>query len=79
MPPDSEPPLPASQLLSRSKPAMEEGAWKPGPVQAEDADSWLSHVLSQKKSQALEKVEKRPGPSDIPTQRKEVDSFAHAG
>ncbi|KAJ6660452.1 hypothetical protein lerEdw1_017876 [Lerista edwardsae] len=79
MPPDGEPPLPTSQLLSRSKPAVEEGAWKPGPGKADDEDSWLSHVLSQKKSQALEKVEKRPGPSDSSIHRKEVDSFAHAG
>ncbi|XP_066469876.1 fas-binding factor 1 isoform X2 [Tiliqua scincoides] len=77
-PPDNEPPMPTSQLLSRSKPAIEEGTWKPEAVKNDDDDSWLSNVLSQKKSQALEKVETTPGPSDAPVQRKEVDSFAHA-
>lgn len=82
-PPENDPPTPTSQLLSRSKPAIDEGARKPEeeawkPVKDDDDDSWLSNVLSQKKSQTLEKVEKRPGPSEVPVHRKEVDSLAHA-
>ncbi|XP_015269949.1 PREDICTED: fas-binding factor 1 isoform X2 [Gekko japonicus] len=51
-------------LSTRSKPAAEEGTQKPESVK-DDGDSWLSNVLSQKKSQAQEKVEeKRAEPSD---------------
>ncbi|XP_048347062.1 fas-binding factor 1 isoform X1 [Sphaerodactylus townsendi] len=71
-PSDDEHPLP-----TRSKPSAEEGTQKPEPVK-DDSDSWLSHVLSQKKSQAQEKVEekreKRAEPSDPVRFREEVAS-----
>nr|XP_056710186.1 fas-binding factor 1 [Euleptes europaea] len=66
-PSDDEHPLPA-----RSKPAVEEGTQKPEPMK-DEGDSWLSNVLSQKKSQAQEKVEeKRAEPSDPVRYREEV-------
>ncbi|XP_061472222.1 fas-binding factor 1 isoform X2 [Rhineura floridana] len=67
------PPTPTTQLPSRSKPATKEGALKAEPIKDDDGDSWLSNVLSQKKSRVQEK-EKRSGPSLI--QGKEGDPIA---
>ncbi|XP_054832973.1 fas-binding factor 1 isoform X2 [Eublepharis macularius] len=50
-PSNDEHPLP-----TRSKPAIEERTQNPEPTK-DDGDSWLSNILSQKKSQAQEKVE----------------------
>ncbi|XP_044309898.1 fas-binding factor 1 isoform X3 [Varanus komodoensis] len=75
-PSDAEHPAPTSQLPSRSKPATEEAALKPEPSE-EDGDSWLSNVLSQKKTRVQEKgKEKRPGPSDPWMQGEEVAPVA---
>ncbi|XP_062976391.1 fas-binding factor 1 [Elgaria multicarinata webbii] len=75
MPPgssDAEHPTPTSQLPSRSKPVIEAVAPKPEPSE-EDSDSWLSNVLSQKKSRAQEKgKEKSPGAPDSRIQGEEV-------
>ncbi|XP_077780347.1 fas-binding factor 1 isoform X1 [Podarcis muralis] len=70
-PSDAEPPVPTSHLPSRSKAAAEEAAApKHEPIKDDGEDSWLSNVLSQKRTRAQEK-ERRPGSSEI--HRKEVD------
>uniref|UniRef100_A0A803SVW7 Fas binding factor 1 n=1 Tax=Anolis carolinensis TaxID=28377 RepID=A0A803SVW7_ANOCA len=59
-----EHPPPTNQVPSRTKLAPEGAALKPEPTE-DDADSWLSNVLSQKKSRMQEKVkEKKPRPSE---------------
>ncbi|XP_078242138.1 fas-binding factor 1 isoform X5 [Pogona vitticeps] len=64
LPSESEYPTLTSQFPSRPRPVPEAAAQKPEPND-DDGDSWLSNVLTQKKSQIQEKVtEKRPGPSD---------------
>ncbi|XP_053151771.1 fas-binding factor 1 isoform X3 [Hemicordylus capensis] len=74
-PSDTDRPIPTGQLPSRSKPAAEEKTLKPEIMKEEDGDSWLSNVLSQKKSQVQEKV-KRPEPSDPLIHGHEVDAIA---
>uniref|UniRef100_A0ABM5FMH9 Fas-binding factor 1 isoform X1 n=1 Tax=Pogona vitticeps TaxID=103695 RepID=A0ABM5FMH9_9SAUR len=64
LPSESEYSTLTSQFPSRPRPAPEAAAQKP-ESNGDDGDSWLSNVLTQKKSQIQEKVtEKRPGPSD---------------
>ncbi|XP_060127819.1 fas-binding factor 1 isoform X2 [Zootoca vivipara] len=69
-PSDAEPPIPTSHLPSRSRAAAEEAAPKHEPIKDDGGDSWLSNVLSQKRTRAQEK-ERRPVSSEI--HRKEVD------
>uniref|UniRef100_A0A8D2LNB2 Fas binding factor 1 n=1 Tax=Varanus komodoensis TaxID=61221 RepID=A0A8D2LNB2_VARKO len=75
---DSLPPSPLKESSKTSVrgPATEEAALKPEPSE-EDGDSWLSNVLSQKKTRVQEKgKEKRPGPSDPWMQGEEVAPVA---
>ncbi|XP_073167731.1 fas-binding factor 1 isoform X2 [Lepidochelys kempii] len=66
-------PSSASQLLPGTKPAAEEAAAKPRPLEEEE-DSWLNNALSRKKSQVQGKVqEKRAGASGSLRQDDEVD------
>lgn len=57
-------------LRTRLKPAAEERIQKPEAMKPEamkdDDDSWLSNVLSQKKSQAQEKIEEKRGEPSEP-------------
>nr|XP_060620632.1 fas-binding factor 1 [Anolis sagrei ordinatus]XP_060620633.1 fas-binding factor 1 [Anolis sagrei ordinatus] len=69
-------PPPSNQLLSRTKPAPEAATLKPEPVE-DDADSWLSNVLTQKKSRMQEKVkEKKPRPSESQIHGEEENPIA---
>ncbi|XP_007437290.1 fas-binding factor 1 isoform X1 [Python bivittatus] len=60
------PPFPTTQGPSRSKQVTEEVIQKNEPAE-DDGDNWLNNVLSQKKSQAQEKMKKRPRSSDVQT------------
>ncbi|KAH0629508.1 hypothetical protein JD844_011612 [Phrynosoma platyrhinos] len=73
-----EHPTPTNQLPSKTKPAPETVAMKPEPIE-DDGDSWLSSVLSQKKSRMQEKVqEKKPRPSESQIHGEEVDPITFA-
>lgn len=78
-PSDAEYPTPTKQPLASSKPATEEAALKLENSVKDDGDSWLSNVLSQKKSQAQEKMkEKKPGLSGPLRCGEEVDPIVLA-
>uniref|UniRef100_A0A8D0ECT0 Fas binding factor 1 n=1 Tax=Salvator merianae TaxID=96440 RepID=A0A8D0ECT0_SALMN len=63
-----------SQQPYKPKAAPEETALQSEPTKDYDNDSWLSNILSKKKSQVQEKGrEKRSEPSDSPTHGEEVD------
>uniref|UniRef100_A0A8C6YID3 Fas binding factor 1 n=1 Tax=Naja naja TaxID=35670 RepID=A0A8C6YID3_NAJNA len=63
-----DPPPPPTTIQSplTAKQVTEEVIQKKEPVQ-DDGDSWLNNVLSQKKSQAWEKMRKRSGSLDVQT------------
>ncbi|XP_042305203.1 fas-binding factor 1 isoform X2 [Sceloporus undulatus] len=68
-----EHPTPTNQLPSTTKPDPEAVTMKPEPIE-DDGDSWLSNVLSQKKSRMQDKVqEKKPRPSKSQIHGEEVD------
>ncbi|XP_039183994.1 fas-binding factor 1 isoform X1 [Crotalus tigris] len=65
--PPSSPPPTTTQGHLRTKQVIEEVIQKKKTAEDDDADTWLNNVLSQKKSQAQEKMKKRSSSLDVQT------------